>query len=55
MMSLATETSPKTDEPKVPQYDAMRLTEGGHVAHIELYGQVYALRITRAGKLILTK
>lgn len=39
----------------VPRHDATRLTEGGTLAHIDLNGQTYSLRITRAGKLILTK
>jgi hemin uptake protein HemP len=39
----------------LPTYDARRLTEGGDQARIALNGQVYTLRITRAGKLILTK
>jgi hemin uptake protein HemP len=38
-----------------PVHDARVLTEGGSLARIVLDGQVYALRITRAGKLILTK
>lgn len=38
-----------------PLYDATALTEGGRVARIHLNGQLYALRITRQGKLILTK
>ncbi|MBD3765348.1 MAG: hemin uptake protein HemP [Rhodobacterales bacterium] len=38
-----------------PLHDALRLTQGGTQARIVLNGQVYALRITRAGKLILTK
>lgn len=38
-----------------PLHDARALTEGGVQARIALDGQVYALRITRAGKLILTK
>ena len=38
-----------------PFHDARALTEGGSLARIVLDGQVYALRITRAGKLILTK
>lgn len=38
-----------------PAHEAMALTKGGTVAHIALDGQVYTLRITRAGKLILTK
>ena len=36
-------------------HDARDLTEGGNVAYIVLDGQTYTLRITRAGKLILTK
>lgn len=39
----------------VPVHDAMHLTQGGVQARIVLNGQVYALRITKAGKLILTK
>ena len=39
----------------IPVHDAVSLTSGGQVAHIQLHGQTYALRITRAGKLILTK
>lgn len=39
----------------LPAYDARDLTEGGDRARIVLDGQVYTLRITRAGKLILTK
>ena len=38
-----------------PVHEARVLTEGGSLARILLDGQVYALRITRAGKLILTK
>jgi len=38
-----------------PVHDARALTRGGVQARIVLDGQVYALRITRAGKLILTK
>jgi len=38
-----------------PFHDALVLTNGGPVAHIALDGQTYVLRITRAGKLILTK
>ena len=37
-----------------PLHDANALTGGGRVARIHLNGQFYALRITRAGKLILT-
>jgi hypothetical protein len=38
-----------------PRHDARRLTEGGKAAEIALDGKTYTLRITRAGKLILTK
>jgi hemin uptake protein HemP len=38
-----------------PCHDAERLTEGGPTAQIVLNGQIYTLRITRQGKLILTK
>ncbi|ETW12888.1 hypothetical protein ATO8_10103 [Roseivivax marinus] len=40
---------------EVPQHDAEALTGGGPLAHIRLGDQVYTLRITRQGKLILTK
>ena len=39
----------------IPAYDALALTAGGVQAQLVLNGQVYLLRITRAGKLILTK
>lgn len=39
----------------VPVHRAQDLTGGGQLAQIVLDGKVYALRITRAGKLILTK
>lgn len=38
-----------------PLHEALALTGGGTTARIVLDGQVYTLRITRAGKLILTK
>lgn len=38
-----------------PVHDALALTKGGTLAHLVLDGQVYSLRITRQGKLILTK
>ncbi|WP_134679692.1 hemin uptake protein HemP [Paracoccus ravus] len=40
---------------RLPQHDAEALTNGGNQALIVLGDQVYNLRITRAGKLILTK
>jgi len=39
----------------VPVYNAVELTRDGGVARIVLADQVYTLRVTRAGKLILTK
>ncbi|MBR9843929.1 MAG: hemin uptake protein HemP [Rhodobacteraceae bacterium] len=38
-----------------PLHDAERLTGENGLAHIRLNDQLYTLRITRAGKLILTK
>ena len=38
-----------------PAHDAKTLTDGGNQAQIILDDQTYTLRITRAGKLILTK
>ncbi|WP_207901922.1 hemin uptake protein HemP [Rhodovulum euryhalinum] len=38
-----------------PVHDARILTGGGTTAVIVLDGSAYTLRITRAGKLILTK
>jgi hemin uptake protein HemP len=43
------------DSPKPPCHRAEDLTEGCGRAHIVLGREVYILRITRAGKLILTK
>ena len=40
---------------EAPLHEATALTGGGPQARIVLNGQVYTLRITRAGKLILTK
>lgn len=40
---------------KLPCYSARDLTQGGDLAQIVLGSQTYVLRITRAGKLILTK
>lgn len=39
----------------LPLHDAETLTSGGTCAAIMLRDQLYTLRITRAGKLILTK
>lgn len=45
----------QTKAPSLPSYAARDLTMGGDLAQIVLDGQTYTLRITRAGKLILTK
>ena len=44
-----------TDGPAEEAFDARMLTGGGQTATIVLDGTRYILRITRAGKLILTK
>jgi len=46
---------PVRRDPTLPSHDARDLTEGGHSAEICLDGARYLLRITRQGKLILTK
>ena len=46
---------PAHDTPELPTYDARNLVGNGVQARIILDGQTYFLRITRAGKLILTK
>jgi len=45
----------RTSTETLPTYAAKDLTEGGDLAHILLGDQTYTLRVTRAGKLILTK
>jgi len=40
---------------RLPTYAARDLTQGADLAQIMLEDQIYTLRITRAGKLILTK
>lgn len=49
-----TRNAPAALEPK-PEHDARILTNGGVEARIVLDGTPYVLRITRLGKLILTK
>lgn len=39
----------------IPLHRVQTLMHGGSTAHLDLNGQIYTLRITRAGKLILTK
>lgn len=41
--------------PERPSHDVRELTQGGVEARLLLDGMVYILRITRQGKLILTK
>ncbi len=43
------------DAQALPVHDARDLTDGGVLAQIKLDEQLYTLRITRQGKLILTK
>lgn len=52
--TLTTTTKPEMND-TAPTHDARTLTNGADQARIVLDGQVYTLRITRAGKLILTK
>jgi len=47
--------SSHSDDSTVPTHQTKELMAGGKVALIEHQGQTYTLRITRAGKLILTK
>jgi len=53
-LSIAREIQVATED-RLPVYDAEDLTKGGAIARIRLVDQLYQLRITRAGKLILTK
>ncbi len=54
MNALTTRLVPDTT-PTPPVHDVYALTRGGNLAEIVLDGNTYQLRITRAGKLILTK
>ncbi len=53
-VSVARETESRPAA-AAPLYEATDLTKGGDLAQIRLGDQLYTLRITRAGKLILTK
>lgn len=44
-----------TRESRMPAYDARDLTDAGGMAALVLDGKVYTLRITKQGKLLLTK
>jgi hemin uptake protein HemP len=48
-------TNPWLTADATPVHEARVLTEGGSLARIVLEDQIYTLRITRQGKLILTK
>lgn len=48
-------TNPASAVQQCPCYNARDMIKDGNQAHITLDGQIYILRITRAGKLILTK
>ena len=52
-MTLQMQTPDLTNA--LPVHDANVLTGDNGLAHIRLNDQLYTLRITRAGKLILTK
>jgi hemin uptake protein HemP len=47
--------APQIAPQTAPVHDVYALTRGGQLAQILLDGKTYQLRITRAGKLILTK
>ncbi|KPP84415.1 MAG: Hemin uptake protein [Rhodobacteraceae bacterium HLUCCO07] len=55
MMHRNTADMQSSASDSTPLYKAEDLMLGGQVAHIVLGEQHYILRITRAGKLILTK
>lgn len=46
---------PAPQPARAPSHEATALTGGGQTATIALNGMLYTLRITRQGKLILTK
>jgi hemin uptake protein HemP len=54
-MSNTPRPMPGSGTSQIDTYDARDLIRSGQQACILLDGQVYYLRITRAGKLILTK
>lgn len=54
-MAVTATKKPEQIVDNTPVYDARSLTRGGVTSRIRLGDQIYTLRITRAGKLILTK
>ncbi len=55
MTALSQIIAAHTAQDTTPVHLATDLTAGGTQARIVLSGQIYTLRVTRAGKLILTK
>lgn len=55
MSGMITATRPADLATHQPVHEAAGLTKGGVTATIVHHGQYYTLRITRQGKLILTK
>lgn len=55
MNAMTTPSSLNRASQITPVHDVYTLTRGGSLAQILLDGKVYQLRVTRAGKLILTK
>lgn len=55
MQDIPAPTALPLNATQAPVHQALSLTKGGTVAHIALEGQLYVLRITKGGKLILTK
>lgn len=54
-MRTSVQERPSIGYDQIPVHDANELTNGGNLANIKLQDKLYTLRITRAGKLILTK
>lgn len=46
---------PERPESEPPMHDVLALMCGGSIARLVHRGEVYVLRVTRLGKLILTK
>jgi hypothetical protein len=54
-MSFHSAPPEQSPGPTLPTYSARDITQDGELAYIVLGDQTYTLRITRAGKLLLTK
>ncbi|MEX2520089.1 MAG: hemin uptake protein HemP [Paracoccaceae bacterium] len=55
LVSAAEPQSPPRIATAYPEHSAEALTGGGNLAVITLHDQSYVLRITKQGKLLLTK